>query len=136
MKTSQSGRRYRANVQGNPPIFQGSGYQAVEVLGKLLNYDLNMSPFKNRACAFCHMPYAGFSGPIPSVNLAIVAYPGSAQYGAAKRTAMRYTYAPNFPVMNYNTEQGLFFARKSLGWTVDRLLATKSQRRAGTETPS
>lgn len=98
-----------AKCARDPPIFQGTGYQAVEVLGKLLNYDLNMSPFKNRACAFCHMPYAGFSGPIPSVNLTIVACPGSAQYRAAKRTAMRYTYAPNFPVMNYNTEQGLFF---------------------------
>jgi cytochrome c peroxidase len=97
------------NVRGNPPIFQGSGYQAVEVLGKLLNYDLNMSPFKNRACASCHMPYAGFSGPIPSVNLTMIAYPGSFHYRAAKRSAMRYTYAPNFPVMNYNTEQGLFF---------------------------
>ena len=68
-----------------------------------------MSPFKNRACAFCHMPYAGFSGPIPSVNLTMIAYPGSFHYRAAKRSAMRYTYAPNFPVMNYNTEQGLFF---------------------------
>ncbi len=61
---------------GNPPIFQGSGYQAVEVLGKLLNFDLNMSPLKDTACASCHMPYAGFSGPIPSVNLTMIAYPG------------------------------------------------------------
>jgi cytochrome c peroxidase len=97
------------NVQGNPPILQGSGYTAVEVLGKLLNFDSNMSPFKNQACSFCHMPYAGFSGPIPSVNLTMVAYPGSAHYRAAKRTAQRYTYSPDFPVEEYNTIQGLFF---------------------------
>src|SRR5437870_5791267 len=30
-------------VTSNPPIIHGSGYQAVETLGKLLNYDLNMS---------------------------------------------------------------------------------------------
>jgi cytochrome c peroxidase len=96
-------------VTGQPPTIQGSGYQAVEVLGKLLNFDLNMSPFKDTACASCHMPYNGFSGPIPSVNLTMVAYPGSYRYRAAKRTAQRYTYSPNFPVLEYNTEQGLFF---------------------------
>ena len=96
-------------LTGNPPILQGSGYQGVEVLGKLLNYDLNMSPFKDTACASCHMPYAGFSGPIPSVNLTMIAYPGSYHYRANKRTAPRYTYSPNFPVLEYNAEQGLFF---------------------------
>jgi cytochrome c peroxidase len=55
------------------------------------------------------MPYAGFSGPIPSVNLTMVAYPGSFRFRAGKRTAQRYTYSPDFPVLNYNTEQGAFF---------------------------
>jgi cytochrome c peroxidase len=96
-------------LTGQPPILQGSGYQGVEVLGKLLNFDLNMSPLKDTACASCHMPYVGFSGPIPSVNLTMIAYPGSYHYRANKRTAPRYTYSPNFPVLEYNTEQGLFF---------------------------
>jgi cytochrome c peroxidase len=78
-------------------------------LGGLLQYDSNMSPFKNFACASCHMPYAGFSGPIPSVNLTMVAYPGSYAYRAAKRTAQRYTYSHTFPDLNYNTTQGAFF---------------------------
>jgi hypothetical protein len=51
-------------LAGNPPTLQFSGYAAVEILGKLLNFDLNISPFKNEGCGFCHMPYAGFSGPI------------------------------------------------------------------------
>src|SRR5580704_10532860 len=93
----------------NPPIIHGNGYQAVETLGKLFQYDLEMSPFENEACAFCHMPYAAFSGPIPSVNLTMVAYPGSFHYRAAKRTAQRYTYSHSFPVLNFNTTQELFF---------------------------
>jgi cytochrome c peroxidase len=97
------------NVQGNPPTLQGDGYRTVVVLGKILNYDQNMSPFKDTACAFCHLPYAGFSGPIPSVNLTMIAYPGTYHYRANKRTAMRYTYSPNFPVLEFNNEQGLFF---------------------------
>jgi cytochrome c peroxidase len=96
-------------VAGNPPTLQGSGYDSVRILGGLLNYDLNMSPFKNEACASCHMPYAGFSGPIPSVNLTMVAYPGSLHFRAGKRTAQRYTYSPRFPVLSYNTTQGAFF---------------------------
>ena len=94
---------------GQPPTIQGSGYAAVRTLGKLMNFDKNISPFKNQACASCHMPYAGFSGPIPSVNLTMIAYPGSFRLRAGKRTAQRYTYSPNFPVLNFDTTQGAFF---------------------------
>jgi cytochrome c peroxidase len=99
------------NIQGQPPTLQGSGYQAIEVLGKLLNFDLNISPFENTACASCHMPYAGFSGPIPSVNLTMIAYPGTFHFRAGKRVAQRYTYSPNFPVLEFNLpgNDGAFF---------------------------
>jgi cytochrome c peroxidase len=96
-------------VTGQPPTLQGTGTASIETLGKLLNFDRNMSPFRNEACASCHMPYAGFSGPIPSVNLTMIAYPGSFRFRAGKRTAQRYTYAPFFPVLQFNQEQELFF---------------------------
>jgi cytochrome c peroxidase len=96
-------------LSGNPPILQPNGYDAIRILGGLLNFDQTMSPFKNEACAFCHLPYAAFSGPIQSVNLTMVAYPGSYHYRAAKRTAQRYTYSHTFPVLNYSTTQQLFF---------------------------
>ena len=94
---------------GNPPILVPNGYDAQRILGGLMNFDETMSPFNNEACAFCHMPYAAFSGPIQSVNLTMIAYPGSFRYRAAKRTAMRYTYSHTFPVLNFNSTQGLFF---------------------------
>jgi cytochrome c peroxidase len=96
-------------LTGQPPILQGTGYEAVRILGTLLNFDENMSPFRNLACASCHMPYAGFSGPIPSVNLTMIAFPGSAHFRAGKRAAQRYTYAPRFPVLQFNEAPGLFF---------------------------
>src|SRR5439155_17131175 len=95
-------------VTGNPPTLQGTGYDANRILGKLMNFDENMSPFRNRACAFCHMPYVGFSGPIPSVNLTMIAYPGSEEFRAGKRTAQRYTYSPRFPVLQLNEFQVQF----------------------------
>jgi cytochrome c peroxidase len=97
------------NLTGQPPTLEGSGYQMVQTLGKLMNFDENMSPFKNQACASCHMPYAGFSGPIPSVNLTMIAYPGTSHFRAGKRSAQRYTYASWFPVLQFDETQGLFF---------------------------
>jgi cytochrome c peroxidase len=89
-------------LTSNPPTLQGTGYEAVRILGGLLNYDETMSPFQNTACAFCHLPYTGFSGPIPSVNLTMIAYPGSFRDRAGKRSAQRYTYSPRFPVLHLN----------------------------------
>jgi hypothetical protein len=82
----------RPPLVGNPPTLRGSGYEAVEILGKLLNFDHNMSPFGNEACGFCHMPYVAFSGPIPSVNLTMIAYPGTLHYrvGKTHRTAIAF----------------------------------------------
>jgi len=97
------------NLTGQPPKLQDTGFRMVQTLGKLMNYDETISPFKNIACAACHMPYAGFSGPIPSVNLTMIAYPGSFHFRAGKRTAQRYTYSPYFPVLQLNETQGLFF---------------------------
>jgi cytochrome c peroxidase len=94
---------------GNPPTFQDTGYKAVRILGKLLNFDENMSVEKDQACSFCHMPYAAFSGPIPSVNLTTIANPGSFDFRFGKRTPQRYTYSPRFPVFQYNEVANLFF---------------------------
>jgi cytochrome c peroxidase len=97
------------NLTGQPPILQGSGYDMVKTLGKLMNFDVNMSALRNTACASCHMPYVGFGPPIPSVNLTMIAYPGSFHFRAGKRNPQRYTYSPYFPVLTLNETQGLFF---------------------------
>jgi cytochrome c peroxidase len=96
-------------LTGQPPTLQNTGVASIEILGKLMNFDKTISPNQNKACASCHMPYAGFSGPIPSVNLTMIAYPSSAPYRAAKRTAQRYTYSSYFPPLQYDATQGLFF---------------------------
>src|SRR5437588_9604512 len=96
-------------LTGQPPILKDTGTEAVETIGELMNYDTNIAPGRNSACASCHMPYVAFSGPIPSVNLTMIAYPGTVHLRAGKRTAQRYPYAPFFPVLQFNEEQGLFF---------------------------
>jgi cytochrome c peroxidase len=96
-------------LAGQPPILQNTGTEAIETLGELMLYDRNISPGKNESCASCHMPYAGFGGPIPSVNLTMVAFPGTVHFRAGKRTPQRHPYSPFFPVLQYNQGQGLFF---------------------------
>jgi cytochrome c peroxidase len=96
-------------LTGQPPILKNTGTESIETLGELMLFDKNMSVRRNQACGFCHMPYAGFSGPIPSVNLTVVAYPGSFHYRSRVRLPQRHTYAPFFPVLQYNQEQQLFF---------------------------
>jgi cytochrome c peroxidase len=78
------------------------------------------------------MPYAGFSGPIPSVNLTTVAYPGSFRFRAGKRTAQRYTYSPRFPVLQlYPAEQllfgGNFWDGRSTGFLLQNADAEQAQ---------
>jgi cytochrome c peroxidase len=96
-------------LTGQPPVLQNTGTEATETLGELMLFDKNISPNWNQACASCHMPYAGFTGPIPPVNLTMVAFPGTVHFRAGKRTTQRHPYSPFFPVLQFNQEQGLFF---------------------------
>jgi cytochrome c peroxidase len=96
-------------LTGQPPVLTNIGTEATETLGELMLFDKNMSPNRNQACASCHMPYVGFGGPIPSVNLTIIAYPGTAHFRVGKRIPQRHPYSPFFPVLQYNQVQGLFF---------------------------
>src|SRR6266566_98928 len=91
------------------PINSGTAMRQVQILGKLELFDKNLSVNKNQACSFCHMPYAGFSGPIPSVNLTTVAYPGSVHFRFGKRKPQAYTYSPWYPVLDYNESQEDFY---------------------------
>src|SRR6267378_4549832 len=98
--------RFPVRPGPNPPVLKDTGTASIETLGELMLFDKNMSAGRNQACTSCHMPYAGWSGPIPSVNLTIIAYPGTVHYRAGKRTGQRHTYAPFFPALQYKQAQG------------------------------
>ena len=52
--------RHHAGATGAPPDNQ---VQQIELLGKAMLYDKELSVYRNEACAFCHMPETGFTGP-------------------------------------------------------------------------
>src|SRR5258705_471115 len=89
----------------------------VQTLGKLELFDKQLSVNRNTACTFCHMPDTDFTGPISTLNATTVAYPGSvrnlsadpAQSRYGHRKPQSYTYAPYYPVLQYNQTQGDFY---------------------------
>ncbi len=80
----------------------------VRTLGKLLLFDKHLSVNQNEACSFCHTPETGFTGPIQSLNLSTVAYPGSVRTRFSQRKPQSYMYATFAPVLHYNELQGDF----------------------------
>ena len=86
-----------------PPANQ---VQQIEILGKLLLFDKQLSVNRNEAWAFCHMPEAGFTGPISEINRTTGAFPGSVRTRFSDRKPQTHTYAPLSPVLHYNEGQG------------------------------
>jgi cytochrome c peroxidase len=82
--------------------------QRTFVLSKLLVFDKQLSVNRNEACAFCHMPESGFTGPISALNATTVAYPGSVRTRFSQRKPQTHSYAPFAPVLHYNASQGDF----------------------------
>jgi cytochrome c peroxidase len=61
---------------------------------------------RNEACAFCHMPETGFTGPISELNRTTGSYPGSVRTRFSDRKPQSHAYAPLAPVLHYNPGQG------------------------------
>jgi cytochrome c peroxidase len=80
--------------------------QRVELLGKLMLYDKNLSVNRNEACAFCHTPETGFTGPVSELNRTTGSYPGSVRTRFSNRKPQSHAYAPLSPVLHYNPGQG------------------------------
>ena len=80
--------------------------QSVELLGKLILYDQQLSVYRNQSCTFCHMPETGFTGPVSELNRTTAAYPGSVRTRFSNRKPQSHAYAPLSPVLHYNRGQG------------------------------
>jgi cytochrome c peroxidase len=80
--------------------------QQIELLGKAMLYDKQLSVSRNEACAFCHMPEMGFTGPISGLNGTTGSYPGSVRTRYSERKPQSHAYAPLSPVLHYNPGQG------------------------------
>jgi len=109
-----------------------NGSQRVILLGKLLFYDRHLSVRRNEACAFCHMPEAGFSGPVSEINRTTAAYPGSLRTRFGGRIPQTHGYASYSPVLHYNALRGdlvggTFWDMRATGLRLNSPLAEQAQ---------
>ena len=114
------------------PINASTRMDQVRILGKLLLFDKNLSVNRNEACSFCHMPDTDFTGPISILNQTTVAYPGSVRHRFGHRKPQSYTYAPFYPVLQYNQAQqdfygGNFWDLRATGYRLQNPAAEQAQ---------
>lgn len=78
-----------------------------EQLGKNIYFDRISSP-GGMACADCHAPRSGFTGPIAAINLKGAVYPGADGRSFGNRKPPSAAYASFSPVFYYDAGEGLF----------------------------
>jgi cytochrome c peroxidase len=103
-----------------------------EELGKLLFFDSNLSTPPGQACAVCHAPETGFTGPDSEINAAGTVYPGAVHTRFGNRKPPNSSYGGESPVLYYDeTDEvwigGMFWDGRATGWTLGDPLAEQAQ---------
>lgn len=103
-----------------------------EQLGKDLFFDTNLSDPAGQACAACHNPKMGYTGPISAVNAAGAVYEGAVPGRFGNRKPPSAAYAGNSPILYYDAENevwvgGMFWDGRATGYRLGDPLAEQAQ---------
>jgi cytochrome c peroxidase len=63
----------------------GQSDPASRIAWQVVLYDKDLSVNRNEACAFCHTPETGFTGPVSELNRTTAAYPASVRTRSSNR---------------------------------------------------
>jgi cytochrome c peroxidase len=88
-------------------VGEGFGLTPKEQLGKELFFDKISSP-KSMACADCHAPSTGFTGPVAGINRSGAVYRGAVPQRFGNRKPPAASYATFSPVFHFDEIEGLF----------------------------
>lgn len=83
--------RIEADALGRVRSVPDNQVQQIELLGKLMLFDKELSVNRNEACAFCHTPETGFTGPVSELNRTTGSYPGSVRTRFSERKPQTHT---------------------------------------------
>ena len=112
------------------PAVAGS-LSAMEELGKAIFFDPSLSEPAGQACATCHGPTAGWTGPDSPINAAGAAYPGAIRerLGNRKPPSIAYATAPPlyFDAAEEHFVGGNFWDGRATGWLLGNPLADQAQ---------
>lgn len=100
-----------------------------EELGKALFFDTDLSNPAGQACAACHAPQVGWTGPDSAINRAGAVYEGANPGMFGNRKPPTAAYAGNSPVLHYDGTTwvgGMFWDGRATGWTLGDPLAEQA----------
>jgi cytochrome c peroxidase len=92
-------------VQSSPAL-AGPSLTPVELLGKYLFFDENLSKNSNQSCATCHDPTVGYTGPDSAINAHGAVYPGSDPALFGNRKPPSAAYAGDSMPLRYDSVLG------------------------------
>ena len=103
----------------------------LEQLGKALFFDSNLSTPPGEACAVCHGPAVGFTGPNEFINLHGSVYQGAVPNRFGNRKPPAAAYAGESPVLYYDEDEeiwegGMFWDGRATGWVLGDPLAEQA----------
>ena len=104
----------------------------IELLGKNLFFDTNLSTPSGVSCSTCHSPETGFTGPNSDINAHGAVYEGAIDTRFSARAPPSAAYAGESPVLYFNETKsqwigGMFFDGRATGWTLGDPLAEQAQ---------
>jgi len=100
-----------------------------EQLGKLLFFDTNLSDPAGQACAACHAPEVGYTGPEQSINAGGAVYEGAVPGRFGNRKPPAASYAGDSPILHWDGETwvgGMFWDGRGTGSTLGDPLAEQA----------
>lgn len=87
---------------------QGPALTVKQQLGKAIFFDNNLSIQRNQACAACHAPESGWTGPAAMTNAHGAVYEGSIPGRFGNRKPPSAAYATQSPVFHFDSDEGLW----------------------------
>jgi cytochrome c peroxidase len=104
----------------------------IEELGKKLFFDTNLSTPAGVACAACHAPDVGFTGPVSDLNAGGAVYPGAVHTRFGNRKPPSAAYAGPSPVLYFDGDDetwvgGMFWDGRASGWTLGDPVAEQAE---------
>jgi cytochrome c peroxidase len=105
------------------------GLTPQEQLGKSLFFDTNLSTPSGQACAGCHAPQVGWTGPDQAINVGGAVYEGAVAGRFGNRKPPASAYAGDSPILHWDGTKwvgGMFWDGRATGWTLGDPLAEQA----------
>ncbi len=109
---------------------EGTLLTSTEELGKELFFDTNLSTPPGQACAACHGPEVGYTGPDATINKGGAVYEGAMPGRFGNRKPPSAAYAGDSPILHFDGTiwvGGMFWDGRATGWRLGDPLAEQAQ---------